>query len=497
VNTNYIENIVIALPGLERDAVHAERVEGYEALGQTYAFTVDLVTANRLSLGPMLGKTASLEMRVHDENAVVHGVVSAARMRDLTHAGDFCYQVVIAPELDMLKYSAQNQAYGTDGAVTMPDIVEAEMRDASKSSSSTADYRLPRNLDYDMLLDRSDYPELPFVMQYRETDHDFICRLLEKYGATFRFDHSGDSEKLIFIDRREHFPAVSGHLLGEELPFRPRTRSVGYDRLAIRSFNPEYCVQSGAVAMREYNWQTPSVDLNVDRVASFEGQGVTTFYGEHYRTEAEGEFLAGRRTELMEAQRLTFRGTSDIPLMRPGLYFRLEGHPDAELDGLYSIIEVEHTMVTPAQQGYGSTEGASRVYENSFVCIPFNTEYRPALRTPKPVVPGITLAVITGGPDEWGNYTVRILDDESGGTVGQSVRKAEFSTSGDGSGVATRLELGTEVLLIHRHGDPDRPLIVGTASNAEQTSTITSGNQKVAYRQRTSSGVVLQISDGG
>jgi type VI secretion system secreted protein VgrG len=498
--SDYPQEIIVTLPNAERGAIYAERVDGHEALGQTYEYTVDLVSRDRLSLEPMLGGAATLEMRVHDENAVVRGVVAAARTRDVTHAGDFCYQVVIAPEFGMLKYSAQNQVYGTDGDVTLTDIIEAEMRDANKAGSKTATLRPPRQLDYQMLLDRDDYPGLPFVMQYRESDYDFICRLLEKFGATFRFDHDGKREKVVFIDQGAHFPAVNGHQLGKELPFRPRTHSVGYDRFAVRSFNADYVVSSGAVALREYNWQTPGVNLDVDCETSFGGQGVTTFYGEHYRTEAEGEFLAGRRAELLKAQRRTFRGTSDIPLMRPGYYFQLDGHAESDLDGLYKIVEVTHAMTAPAQQGYGSASGASRIYENSFVCIPFDTEYRPALRTPRPVVNGFMLAVTTEGPDKWGNYTVRILEDESGRTGGEashSVRKAEFSTSGDGSGVATKLELGTEVMLIFRHGNPDRPVIVGAVSNAEQTSTITSENQGVAYLQKTNSGIVMRFSDGG
>lgn len=500
------QEITVVLPGMERDAIYVESAEGFEALGQAYEFRIDVLSRDPLTLEPMLGGAAALKMRVLDEEAVVHGVIASAKMQNLTQNREFGYRFSIVPELAMLKYSAQNQVYGTDGDVTAVDIIEAELRDANKAGSNTASSRVPRSIEYAMMPVSDTYPKLDFVMQYRESDLNFICRLCEKFGIFFSFDHTGSREKVIFGDRREHFRKLAGRNLDETLPFRSNAQALGEGGFAIRSFNAEYAVQSGTVALREYNEETPKVNLAVSDNTSFAGQGVRTDYGENYRTASEGAFLAKRRVECLEAQRLKFRGMSNIPSIRPGLFFRLVDHPDNTVDGLYLITEVHHRITEPAPFGFGTSGKVTEPYENSFVCVPFDVGYRPPLKTPRPVVHGLLTAFIDGGSDgtsaqldSYGRYKVRIQDEESAlsnGRASHFLRKAEPYGGGDGCGSHSTLVNGTEVTLAFIHGDPDRPIIMGAVSNGEQSNPVTGRNQNVSHRTKTSSGVVFQIGGG-
>ena len=505
-NLDSLQEIALTLPNMGRDDVHVESAVGREALSQAYEFTVDVISRDPLGLEPMVGKQAKLEIRVLDEEMVTYGVIASAQTRDPTQNREFCYRFVIAPEFALLKLSAQNQVYGTDADVSVVEIVEKEMGDGNKTGSSTGSSRAARSIQYEMLASSSDYPALDFVLQYRESDFDFVSRMCEKFGIFFAFDHGGDKEKVLFCDRKEHFRKLGGHSLSEELPFRGSAQIRSRGEFAVYSFNASYTVQSGAVQLREYDDMNPNVDLSVSETASFSGQGVRVDYGENYKEVGDGQLLAKRRVELLESERLKFRGESNIPLIRPGLFFKLTDHPIDDFEKLYIVTEVEHRIVEQTPLGFSSPDKQSEPYSNRFTCVPFDVGYRPPLRTPKPLVNGILIAVIDGEGDskraeldDYGRYRVRIKDEESGlsdGRASHLMRKAEPYGGGDGYGSHSTLLIGTEVLLAFLHGDPDRPMIIGALSNAEMTNPVIADNHNVAHRTRTASGIIYQISDG-
>lgn len=501
-----LQELAITLPGKDRDAVHVESVVGREALNEAYAFVVDAISAKPIGLDDMIGKAAKVEIRVVDEEAVVHGVVGAAETRDPTQNREFCYRFHIVPELAMLRHSSQNQIYGTQKDVTVVDIVKDELSDANKTGSKTASSRVARNLQHDMLAASSDYPKLDFVMQYRESDFDFICRMCEKFGIFFMFDHGGDREKVVFGDRKENFRKIAGRELGQDLPFRGSAQIRSRGDHAIRSFNAAYATQAGAVTLREYNEETPKVDLTVTESAAFAGQGVRVDYGENYRDASEGRFLAARRAEELATRRLQYRGESNIPIIRPGFFFKLVDHPIDDFEQLYVVTEVEHRITERTPLGFSSPDKEEEPYANRFTCVPFDAGYRPPLTTPRPIVSGYLLARIDAAGegkraeiDEYGRYRVQIVDEESGlgdGSASFYVRKIEPYGGADGRGAHSTLLKGTEVALGFLAGDPDRPVILGAMSNAEMNNTVTEDNQNVSHRTVSTSGIIHQICDG-
>ncbi|POF33783.1 type VI secretion system Vgr family protein [Roseibium marinum] len=499
-------HMTIELPGAAGEEVYVESLAGREALGRTYRFEISLLSKKPIDLESMLGKAAKLTLQRAGESVSFLGVIGSARTGDPTSNREFSYHVVIEPELAMLRHSAQNQVYGTDKDVTVVDIIQGELADANKAGSNTASSRVARQIQSELLIAAADYPKLDFVFQYRENDLNFLCRMCERFGIYFAFDHSEDREKVVFGDRKEHFSKLSGSRVTDELAYRSRNQALGTDSFGIWSFNAHYETSSGTVALREYNEDTPKVSLSVSEDASYAGQGVTTCYGENYPVVPDGQFIARRRVDQFEGQRLQFRGESNVPNLRPGLFFRLKDHPVSGLDGLYTVISVEHACTTSTPIGFSSAEKQPAPYTNRFVCVPFDKGYRPPMVTPKPVVSGYMVAFVDGEADgsraeldDSGRYKVRIPDEESGllnGKASHFVRKMEPYGGGDGYGSHSTLLKGTEVLIGFLQGDPDRPVILGAVSNGEQINPVTSANQTVAHRMKTASGVVFQINDG-
>jgi type VI secretion system secreted protein VgrG len=68
------------------------------------------------------------------------------------------------------------------------------------------------------------------------------------------------------------------------------------------------------------------------------------------------------------------------------------------------------------------------------------------------------------------------------------------SYSGAGYGHHFPLHKGTEVLLVHIDGDPDRPVIVGSVPNPQSPSPTTTKNATQSVIQ-TASGLRLEMED--
>ncbi|MEM8811445.1 MAG: type VI secretion system tip protein TssI/VgrG [Pseudomonadota bacterium] len=506
VSSVFGTSLSIEIDGQSKDWLSVEGVVGFESINQPYEYRVDLLSRAPIDAEGMLGRAATVTVIIGDERLTAHGVVDRVEIGNATPDRYFRTSVFVVPELAMLKHSGQNQIYGTENDVNVIDIIDAEMRDGQKSASTTAENRTPRRLDYEILADSSIYPKREFVMQYRESDLNFVSRLCEKYGIFYTFDHRGDRDVVRFCDRKEHCLAVSGRFRGNEVPYRSASDAFSSEGFAIHSFKGMYRTAPGVVQLREYNQETPRVDLSVSRSTSYEGSGVLVEYGQNYRTTKEGAFLAERRVEELECRYLQFEGESNLPLLRAGQVFKLTDHPDSGLDGSYIVTEVDHSVFQSSGVGHGIDEQEPEPYRNRFKCVPYATGFRPERRTRIPVVNGFLIAFIEGDSDDGlpslddnGRYRIRFLDDESNSSDGfgsHRVRKMEGFGGGDGKGLHAKLPAGTEILVGFRHGDPDRPFIAGALSNAENGNPVTATNKNVVYRFVTPQGIIHQMSDG-
>ncbi|WP_319531173.1 type VI secretion system tip protein TssI/VgrG [uncultured Cohaesibacter sp.] len=496
-----IQEITITLPDISSSDIYAERVVGTEGLDMLYGFWVSVISNEAIDGEKILGRAAKIKIRVFDEEMKVNGIVTSFRAQDPSASMNRCYEVLIEPEMALMALSSQNQVYGTNEDVSVIDIVANEMSDGNKSGSSTGSSRQARSIQHRMLAAAGDYPTLEFTMQYMESDFNFVSRLCERFGIFYSFDHDGDKETVIFGDRKEHFRKLSGANLTEELSYQNVEETRARGDFYIQSFHSERQARPGGVQLRDYNYATASVDLSVEEKTASKGFGVCVYYDENYKDKSEGTMIAKRRAERFEAEKLIFRGESNIPNIRPGLFFKLVDHPESALEQYYVILEVKHEITQPTPLGFSSASLETKPYRNSLVCMPFDVPYRPALKTKKPIVAGPVIGFVDLDEiSDTGCYRVRLMAEESGLSDGKAscwVRKMEAYGGGAGFGTHSVLRKGTEVLLTFERGDPDRPIILGAMSNSTHSSVTDNRDIGIAMRTKTTSGVVFQISDGG
>jgi len=336
------------------------------------------------------------------------------------------------------------------------------------------------------------YPAREFIVQYRETDLAFLCRIAEHLGISFYFHHDDEHELMIFTDMAAGF----GHGGKREAEFHPRG-----DQASVFELHAEHRLIPLCYTVHDYNYRLPQVaprgDHELPPNVGYAGEVVE--YGAHVKTAEEAATLARVRAEEHQAQQLVYIGKSTLPFVQPGVHLTVTGHPDLDTLDLL-IIEVSHEA--SQELGHANTKGS---YVNTFRAIAADRTYRPPRITPRPRIHGFLTGIIDDAGygtekhapiDDQGRYLVRLLFDTAGRNERQASHRVRMIQNHAGAGYGTHfpLKADVEVLLAFIDGDPDRPIIVGAVPNPLTTSPVVLADNS-SSRIQTSSGIRVTFRD--
>ena len=317
-----------------------------------------------------------------------------------------------------------------------------------------------------------------YCVQYRESDWNFVNRLLEQEGYFYFFEHTAQTHVMHVANHAHAHPAVAGdssllfHTPGGPAPAAEHVYAFDYREQVV----------PGAASLQDYNPWTPSLNLQASMSAPNPGssRGLEHFdYPGNHATPEQGKAMARVRLEELQVQRKGAEGSSDCVRLIPGHYFELDGetaqHPgQASLLGRkYLVTEVVHSGETHGDPDSGASGDRCR-YSNSFRCIPASVPFRPPRITRRPVVPGAQTAVVVGPEgeeihtDKHGRVKVQFFWDRYGSADAQSSCWARVSQlwAGQRWGSMFIPRVGNEVIVEFLEGDPDRPVITGRVYHA-------------------------------
>jgi type VI secretion system VgrG family protein len=456
------------------DTFSVARFEGREALSEPYHFRLELVAADpNLNADAVVNQPATLEIERDGDVSRVHGLVVRFEQHD--HGPEFVnYVATLVPRLDLLGLVRQDRIFQE---MTVLEIVEQVLKDNGLAPDTDFEIRAAGS-----------YPTREYTVQYHESDLDFVQRLLEYDGLCYFFIPGEDVELLVVADGKDQHPAVGGE---NSVPFRD-ARAVNAGGETVGSFNFAQQVLPKEVRLKDYNYRKPELAVKGESAADAAGAGSGSEYGQHFKDPEEGARLATVRAEEILCRRRIFSGRSACRHFRAGQVFTLTDHFRDASNGDFLLLEVWHTGEQPGVLGtaYGG-EADRPAYTNEFRAIPAAVQFRPPRLTPRPRISGVMHANVDAASDghyadldEHGRYKVKIpfdLSDLKDGKASRYVRMAQpYGGQGDAErhyGFHFPLHKGTEVLLTHLDGDPDRPIIAAAVPNPVTASPVGADNQ--------------------
>lgn len=301
---------------------------------------------------------------------------------------------------------------------------------------------------------RETYERRHYCVQFRETDFDFVNRLLEDEGI-FYFFLEGDV--MVLGDNTRAYEPIAAP---EVVPFRA---GMGMDE------NIECVVEIGRraalvpskVTLRDFNPEKPRLNMDVQAdVPSPSGAEWYDFPGE-YLDPGYGARKAKLTGESFAVASGAFTGITFCGRFLPGCELSLIDGPEAAADGKYVITAVEHEWVRD-RQGFSLR----------FDALSADVTFRAPRVTPAPRLLNPVTGFVTGPAgediytDEWGRVKVHLhwdrrqpLDEECSYWI-----PVLQDNTGQSCGIP---RIGWEVLVHFLEGDPDRPVVLGRVYNAE------------------------------
>ncbi|WP_342377428.1 type VI secretion system tip protein VgrG [Myxococcus stipitatus] len=437
---------------------------GREELSRAFVFGVELAATPEANLPAreMLGQEALLSLTdlVNGASRFIHGFMGRVEVLG-ERQGRLRYRVMLVPRLWKLRHVRRSRIFQHQ---SVPQIVARILDEAG--------------IEHDSRLDQS-HPAVEFCVQYRESDFDFVSRLLEEAGIFYFFEHSESSHVLVLGDGASAADAIEG---SDRLPYRdPTGAEPGEEHLVgvVRASR----IRSGKVALRDFDFVRPSLDLSVSsKSADANAEMEAYLHPGGYLTPGAGKGLAQVRLEELRHDAEGCDGECSSVRLVPGRTFSLAEHPDPSLDGAYLLVSVAH------QGGHGE-------YQSRFGAIPAGVPFRPPRVTPSPRIAGAQTAIVVGPPgeeihtDEHGRIKVQFhWDREASGDDKSScwVRVSQ-AWAGAGWGALYLPRVGQEVVVRFLEGNPDRPLVVGSVYNGENPTPVPLPGEKTKSTLRSSS----------
>ncbi len=440
-----------------------------EHLGAISEMRMQFEVPKRIGPGDILGKTLRAHVELKEGiGRSFSGLCTAVETR-IDGTTTFV-DAEVRPWLWMLTRNQNTRIFQDK---TVKEIIEQVFSDAGFS-----DHKIETTRSFD---------KRTYCVQYRESDFDFISRLMEQEGIYYFFPsekNAQDAKEMIICDD------ASGH---KPVPEYPEIEYCLSDSIGassddqIRDWSMVQSVVGGKVTLDDFNFLRPTSDLTAvslqpqgdhtnNELELYDHPGKQTIDGMAAGAESSrGDHLARVRMEAEVVRYETWRGRTGVRMMGAGRKFGLKNYPVAEANTDYIVTSAYHQIEADYGRHFQKMNPDRAVYTCDFTAIAADVPYRSMPITNWPVIPGLHTAKVVGPSgeeiytDEYGRIKVQFHWDRKGENDENSSCWVRVVTpwSGMNWGMIHIPRIGQEVVIQFEEGDPDRPICTGMLYNED------------------------------
>ncbi|RQS26678.1 type VI secretion system tip protein VgrG [Burkholderia sp. Bp8992] len=484
----------------DRPILTPVKLTGGETLGELFEYTVELKTPDELGFSQSIAANIDLDKLIGTEltvsiqlEGVGHFIRGLAGKAGMANIGAGTREITgIVTNASILREDGRSIVY----AVTLrpwfwlatkncdcrifQDMSVIEITDAVLAA-----YLFPVDKRLTPPRPNKTWPKRDIQRQHYESDWTFLQRLWEEWGIFYFFEHDEGKHRLVLCDS---IAALKPHGNAYSTIRYQAPNSRRIDEEHIHALSVSNALTAGAVTSVDYDYNRPRADLTVGRedprntgLANQEhyvwgdyaqpqaGTGGLSGAPSEPRTEAE--YLTLVQMQAYRCQGLKASGQGNLRGLVTGQTFVLSHYPQSAANCEYAVITARLTI-----EEVGEASGSGQRYhcEADFVLQPTHEPFRLPRSIAKPRITGVEYAIVTCPEsqeiwtDAYGRVKVQFLWDRLGDNDERSscwVRVAG-AWRGDQFGAIFLPRRGHEVEVAFANGDPDLPIIVGSAVNA-------------------------------
>lgn len=442
---------------LAADKLFVKAATVTEQLGQPFEIEMDLLSPDEsLDFDKLLGHEVTLSVALDDGSSrPFHAFI--VQFSQLGRLGEYVtYHARAVPWLWFLTRTADCRIFQTK---SVPDIVKQVFREQGYTDVKDTLTKTYRTRDY--------------CVQYRETDFNFVQRLMEEEGIYYYFKHTDSSHTLVMADSysgHETFPDY------DSIEYFPPSDNAVREKDHIHDWHLSRDVQPGKYVVMDYDFTKPRAVLKTQYVQKrdFPKSDAEMFdYPGGFTVSAEGDHYARARLEALQSRHERMNGAGNARGLATGSLFKLTGYPRKDQNKEHLIVAATHRL--HAGDYESGTNGAPPDYQCSFEAVDAKEPFRTAMTTHKPTVGGPQTATVVGPSgeeiftDKYGRVKVQFHWDREGTRNEKSscwVRVSQI-WAGKNWGWMSIPRMGQEVVVDFLEGDPDQPLITGRVYNQD------------------------------
>jgi type VI secretion system secreted protein VgrG len=442
---------------LGKDVLVLVRFDGSEGLSELFEYRFECLSEDAdLDFDRAIGQQCTLKLKMYDKEREYNGILVEAQWVGIRDAY-YLYRLVLRPWLWLLSRTTDCRIWLDKKA---PDIIKEVFNDRGFT-------------DYESkLTEEGSCPKLEYCVQYRETDLNFVSRLMEQHGIYYFFKHEGGKHTLVLADSKSSHSPLPG------LSSIPFVHLAGADRRKeqhIYEWTSERRLRTGKFELNDYNYEKSSAQMLSDAKASERYQHSDMEFYDYpgkYKEKSDGERYA--KIQMQSEQALDHRrhGNGDAMGIFPGGLTTLKEHAQSSQNIEYLVVRANHSFVAEAYRSGSYGTGSEQIYYGAYEFLPSDRPFRAPIVTLKPLIHGIQTAKVVTKDDNSNEE----IDAESISEIYVRFhwdRKKKRSCklrvaqvwSGKRWGGQFIPRVGQEAVIEFLEGDPDRPLVIGTVYN--------------------------------